>query len=56
MPMKPNYRFERAERDRAKQAKKDEKSRRQRERVGLRRDNDAAETPDERKPPHSSGH
>jgi hypothetical protein len=28
MPRKPNYRFERAERDRAKKAKKDEKLRR----------------------------
>jgi hypothetical protein len=30
---KPNYRFERAERDRMKQPKKDEKARRQQERV-----------------------
>jgi hypothetical protein len=30
---KPNYRFERAERDRVKQAKKEEKLRRQQERV-----------------------
>ena len=30
---KPNYRFERAERDRAKQAKKEEKLKRQQERV-----------------------
>lgn len=30
---KPNYRFERAERDRVKRAKKEEKARRQQERV-----------------------
>jgi hypothetical protein len=30
---KPNYRFERAERDRAKQAKKEEKAKRQQERT-----------------------
>jgi hypothetical protein len=32
MAFKPNYRFERLERDRLKQAKKEEKLRRQRER------------------------
>ena len=32
MPFKPNYRFERRERDRVKQAKKEEKLRRQQER------------------------
>lgn len=31
---KPNYRFERAERDRLKRAKKEEKARRQQERAG----------------------
>jgi hypothetical protein len=30
---KPNYRFERAERDRIKRAKKEEKARRQQERI-----------------------
>lgn len=30
---KPNYRFERAERDRLKRAKKEEKARRQQERI-----------------------
>jgi len=40
MPMafKPNYRFERRERDRLKQARKDEKLKRQQERSALRRD------------------
>ena len=33
---KPNYRFERAERDRVKQAKKEEKARRQQERASHR--------------------
>lgn len=35
---KPNYRFERAERDRAKQAKKEEKLKRQQERVAEQKD------------------
>ena len=35
---KPNYRFERAERDRTKQAKKEEKLKRQQERVGQEKD------------------
>jgi hypothetical protein len=33
MPFKPNYRFERAERDRAKKAKKEERLRRRQERA-----------------------
>jgi hypothetical protein len=37
MPRKPNYRIERAERDRAKKAKKDEKIKQQQERAALRR-------------------
>jgi hypothetical protein len=37
---KPNYRFERAERDRAKKARKDEKLQRQQERVSSRADDD----------------
>jgi hypothetical protein len=41
---KPNYRFERAERDRAKQAKKEEKARRQQERASQEKSN-AAEQP-----------
>jgi hypothetical protein len=36
MPRRPNYRFERAERNRAKEAKKEEKLRRQQERVAAR--------------------
>jgi hypothetical protein len=36
MPRRPNYRFERAERDRNKQARKDEKLKRQQERVAQR--------------------
>jgi hypothetical protein len=39
MAFKPNYRFERAERNRTKQAKKEEKLRRQQERVSARTDN-----------------
>ncbi|MBV9860205.1 MAG: hypothetical protein JO038_08910 [Alphaproteobacteria bacterium] len=43
MPRKPNYRFERAERNRAKETKKEEKLRRQRERVAARSGDDSAE-------------
>ena len=47
MPRRPNYRFERAERNRAKEAKKEEKLRRQQERVSARAgDDDANPTPD----------
>lgn len=46
---KPNYRLERADRDRAKQAKKEEKMKRQQERAALRDDSSpevaAGETP-----------
>ena len=35
---KPNYRFERAERERLKQAKKDERLKRQQERLATRDD------------------
>ena len=44
MAFKPNYRFERAERDRLKQARKDDKLKRQQERASLRRDNSAEDT------------
>ena len=40
---KPNYRFERAERDRTKQAKKEEKARRQQERAPPQRSGEADE-------------
>jgi hypothetical protein len=43
MAFKPNYRFERTERERIKQAKKDEKLRRHQERKLQR---DEAETPE----------
>ena len=39
MPYRPNYRIERAERDRAKKAKKEEKIKQQQERAALRRTN-----------------
>ena len=46
---KPNYRLERADRDRAKQAKKEEKMKRHQERTALRDDSSpespAGETP-----------
>jgi hypothetical protein len=50
MAFKPNYRFERRERDRLKQAKKEEKLRRQQERATERSDPDAPET-EENAPP-----
>lgn len=37
MPYRPNYRLERAERDRVKKAKKEEKIKQQQERVALRK-------------------
>ena len=44
MAFRPNYRFERAERDRLKKAKKEEKLRRQQERASLPQDDSSAET------------
>jgi len=44
MAFKPNYRFERAERDRLKKARKDEKLKRQQERASVRQDGPAAES------------
>ncbi len=38
---KPNYRFERAEKDRIKQAKKEEKARRQQERAAHQKSEEA---------------
>jgi hypothetical protein len=51
MPFKPNYRFDRMERDRLKQAKKEDKLRRQQERKAQRDDpeltDDIDSTPEE---------
>ncbi|HEX3883331.1 MAG TPA: hypothetical protein VHW66_11785 [Stellaceae bacterium] len=41
MPRKPNYRFERSERNRAKEAKKEEKLKRQQERTATREPDEA---------------
>ena len=41
---KPNYRFERAERDRLKQAKKEEKARRQQERASPQKSEEVSQT------------
>ena len=49
MAFRPNYRFERAERDRLKKARKDEKLKRQQERASSRQDDgstDAAQPAD----------
>ena len=53
MAFKPNYRFERAERNRLKQARKDEKSKRQQERISSRRDHSSAEPTEERDLPEN---
>ena len=53
MAFKPNYRFGRAERDRLKQAKKDEKLKRQQERAASRRDIGSTEATEERDLPES---
>jgi hypothetical protein len=55
MPMafKPNYRFERAERDRLKKARKDEKLKRQQERTSSRQDGGPEETTQPTDPPQS---
>jgi hypothetical protein len=48
MPYRPNYRIERAERDRVKKAKKEEKIKQQQERAALRKTNpDEASTEQE---------
>ena len=44
MPFRPNYRFERFERERLKKAKKEEKLRRQQERTTLREDDNPTAT------------
>jgi hypothetical protein len=50
---KPNYRFERAERDRAKKARNDKKQQRQRERSAPRAE-DGAPAPNAENEPHES--
>ena len=49
MPSKPNYNFQRAERDRAKKASKEAKLQHKKEQAGLRKSNEAeaAEPSDE---------
>ena len=47
MPRKPNYRLERAERDRVKKAKKEEKIKLQQERAASRKAGDADDAPDD---------
>jgi hypothetical protein len=50
MPFKPNYRFERIERERLKQAKKEEKLRRQQERAVQPGDRDDVAPPETASP------
>jgi hypothetical protein len=50
---KPNYRYERAERDRAKKARKDEKLQRQQERAATRADDSTSEPTAENEPRES---
>jgi hypothetical protein len=52
MPFKPNYRFERVERERLQKAKKEEKLRRQQERASQAGDRDDS-APTETAPPES---
>jgi hypothetical protein len=48
MPYRPNYRLERAERDRLKKAKKEEKIKQQQERAALRKtENEGEEAAEE---------
>jgi hypothetical protein len=51
MPRRPNYRFERAERDRLKRAKKDEKAKRQQERATVRQDDAPSDAGEQKDPP-----
>jgi len=53
MAFKPNYRFERAERDRLKKARKDEKLRRQQERVSSQQDHGPTEATEPRDLPET---
>jgi hypothetical protein len=50
---KPNYRYERAERDRAKKARKDEKLQRQQQRATTRTEDGAPEPTAENEPRES---
>jgi hypothetical protein len=51
LAFRTNYRFERAERDRLKKAKKDEKLRRQQERAESRRDGSSADQTEKKEAP-----
>jgi hypothetical protein len=53
MAFRPNYRFERAERDRLKKARKDEKLKRQQERASQREDTGPAEAAEGGDPPEA---
>jgi hypothetical protein len=51
MPSKPNYNHQRAERDRAKKASKEQKLQERKEQAALRKANEAAGTPRAEDPP-----
>jgi hypothetical protein len=53
MAFKPNYRFARAERDRLKHEKRDEKLKLQQERASSRRDSGSTDATEERDPPET---
>jgi hypothetical protein len=55
MAFRPNYRFERMERDRLKKAKAEEKLRRQQERASQRSEPDSPEAEEKTPPTASSG-
>jgi hypothetical protein len=53
MPRRPNYRFERTERNRAKEAKREEKLKRQQERASARTSGETVPSEEQADPPHS---
>ena len=55
MPPKPNYKYQRAERDRAKKASKDTKLQERKEQAALRKVNEAGEPESREGPAQGSG-
>jgi hypothetical protein len=54
MPSKPNFKFQRAERDRAKKAAKEAKLQERKEQAALRKASEAAEAPSNDSPAQGS--
>ena len=55
MPARPNYKYQRAERDRARKASKDTKLRERKEQAALREDTEPSVAPPPEDPVQSSG-